>query len=78
MKSKQVNPEKNKIAVILFGSITDPGGGGGGGTDPGGGGSGGGGTQACISEMETALAGDVAPNVSVSSVTTSIDSTNRY
>ncbi|MBB5639011.1 hypothetical protein HDE68_004949 [Pedobacter cryoconitis] len=68
MKKKQINSEKAKTHLILFGSITDPGGGGGGG-DPGGGGGGnpggGGGTQNCIDEMEAALAGQVV-NISVS------------
>ncbi|KIO77669.1 hypothetical protein TH53_08510 [Pedobacter lusitanus] len=75
MKKKQINSEKAKTYLILFGSITDPGGGGG---DPGGGGGNpGGGTQNCIDEMEAALAGQ-AVNISVSSVTTDIDSANRY
>jgi len=79
MKKKQINLEKAKTHLILFGSITDPGGGGDGG-DPGNGGGGdpgGGGTQTCIDEMQAALAGQVS-NISISSMTTDIDSAHRY
>jgi hypothetical protein len=80
MKRHLVNKGINKTHVIYFGSITDPGGGDGGdGGDGGGGGGGGGGgdTQACIDEMVSALAGEVS-DLSVSSVTTAIDSAHRY
>jgi len=76
MKKKEMNIEKAKTHLILFGSITDPGGGGG---DPGGGGGGGGGgdpTQGCIDQLVSQTAGTVANDI-VSTNITNVDTTHR-